>query len=47
MTELVGRGDSDWAGHSSTRQSVTVCHCNSQGVMLRNTEINGHQSQFL
>ena len=34
MVELVGRSDSDWAGDSSTRQSVTGYQCNVLGVML-------------
>ena len=37
--ELVGRDDSDWAGHSATRPSVTVYHCNVQGVMLSNRSL--------
>ena len=32
--ELVGRCDSDWAGDSATRQSVTGYPCNAQGVTM-------------
>ena len=27
LLEVVGRGDSDWAGDSATRQSVAGYHC--------------------
>ena len=36
LLELVGRSDSDWAGDSATRQSVTGYHCNVQGVSMCN-----------
>ena len=36
MIELDGRSDSDWAGDSATRQSVTGYHCSVQGVMMCN-----------
>ena len=39
LLELVGRSDSDWAGDSATRQSVTGCHCNVQGVTMRNRSL--------
>ena len=39
MNELVGRSDSDWAGDSATRQSVTGYHCNFQEVMLCNRSL--------
>ena len=32
--ELVGRSDSDWAGDSATRQSVTGYHCDVQNVTM-------------
>ena len=34
LLELVGRSDSDWAGDSATRQSVTGYHCNVQRVTM-------------
>ena len=37
--ELVGRSDSDWAGDSATRQSITGFHCNLQGVMICNRSL--------
>ena len=40
MIEPNGRSDSDWAGDSSTRQSVTSNNCNLQGVMLSNRSLN-------
>ena len=39
LLELVGRSDSDWAGDSATRQSVTVYHCNVQNVTMRNRSL--------
>ena len=49
MIELVGRSDSDWAGDSATRKSITGCHCNVQGshVVQQEPETDSHQSQFL
>ena len=32
LLELVGRSDSEWAGDSATRQSVTGYHCDVQNV---------------
>ena len=37
--ELVGRGDSDWASDSATRQSVTGCHCDGQNVTMCNRSL--------
>ena len=34
LLEIVGRSDSDWAGDSATRQSVTGYHCSVQNVNL-------------
>ena len=34
LLELVGRSDSDWAGDSATRQSVTGYHCDVQNVTM-------------
>ena len=34
MIDLVGCSHSDWAGASSTRQSVAGHHCNVQGAMV-------------
>ena len=34
LLELVGRRDSDWAGDSAKRHSVTGYHCNVQGVTM-------------
>ena len=31
LLELVGRGDSDWAGDSASRRRVTGYHCDVQG----------------
>ena len=39
LLELVGRNDSDWAGDSATRQSVTGYHCNAQGVTMCNRSL--------
>ena len=39
MIELVGRSDSDWAGDSLTRHSVTGYPGNVQGVMLCNRSL--------
>ena len=39
LLELVGRIDSDWAGDSATRQSVTGYHCNVQGVTMCNRSL--------
>ena len=36
LLELVGRSDSDWAGDSATRQSVTGYHCDVQNVTMCN-----------
>ena len=36
LLELVGRSDSDWAGDSGTRQSVTGYHCDVQNVTMCN-----------
>ena len=36
---LVGRSDSDWAGDSATRQSVTGNHCNVQNVTMCNRSL--------
>ena len=49
LLELVGRSDSDWAGDSATRQSVTGYHCDVQNVTLcnRSLKADSDQSQFL
>ena len=39
LLELVGRSDSDGAGDSATRQSVTGYHCNVQGVTMCNRSL--------
>ena len=39
LLELVGRGDSDWAGDSATRQSVTGYHCDAQNVPMCNRSL--------
>ena len=39
LLELVGRGDSDWAGDSATRQSVTGYHCDVQNVTMYNRNL--------
>ena len=39
LLELVGRGDSDWADDSATRQSVTGYHCDVQNVTLCNRSL--------
>ena len=39
MLELVGRSDSDWAGDSATRQSVTGYHCDVQNVTMCNRSL--------
>ena len=39
LLELVGRSDSDWAGDSATRQSVTGYHCNVQNVTMCNRSL--------
>ena len=39
LLELVGRGDSDWAGDSARRQSVTGYHCDVQNVTLCNRSL--------
>ena len=39
LLELVGRSDSDWAGDSASRQSVTGYHCNVQGVTMCNRSL--------
>ena len=39
LLEIVGRGDSDWAGDSATRQSVTGYHCNVQNVTMCNRSL--------
>ena len=36
LLELVGRGDSDWADDSASRQSVAGYHCNVQNVTMCN-----------
>ena len=48
LLELVGRGDSDSAGDSATRQSVTGYHCDVQNVDVQpKSEADCNQSQFL
>ena len=37
--KLVGRSDSDWAGDSPTRQSVTGYHCDVQNVTMCNRSL--------
>ena len=37
--EIVGRSDSEWAGDSATRQSITRFHCTVQGVMMCNRSL--------
>ena len=39
MLELVGRSDSDRAGDSATRQSVTGYHCHVQNVTMCNRSL--------
>ena len=39
LLELVGRSDSDWAGDSSTRQSVMGYHCDAQNVTMRSRSL--------
>ena len=39
LLELVGRSDSDWAGDSATRQSVTGYHCDAQNVTMCNRSL--------
>ena len=39
LLELVGRSDSDWAGDSATRQSVTGYHCDVQNVTMCNRSL--------
>ena len=39
LLELVGRSDSDWAGDSATRQSVTGYHCDVQSVTMCNRSL--------
>ena len=39
LLELVGRSDSDWAGDSATRQSVTGYHCDAQNVTVCNRSL--------
>ena len=39
LLELVGRSDSDWAGDSATRQSVTGYHCDVQNVTMCNLSL--------
>ena len=39
LLELVGRGDSDWAGDSATRQSVAGYHCDVQNMTMCNRSL--------
>ena len=39
LLDIVGRSDSDWAGDSATRQSVTGYHCNVQNVTMCNRSL--------
>ena len=39
LVELFGRTDSDWAGDSATRQSVTGYHCDVQNVTMCNRSL--------
>ena len=39
LLEIEGRSDSDWAGDSATRQSVTGHHCNVQNVLMCNRSL--------
>ena len=39
LLELVGRSDSDWAGDSATRPSVTGYHCDVQNVTMCNRNL--------
>ena len=39
LLEFVRRSDSDWAGDSATRQSVTVYHCGAQNVTMCNRSL--------
>ena len=39
LLEIVGRSDSDWAGESATRQSVTGYHCDVQNVTMCNRSL--------
>ena len=39
LLELLGRSDSDWAGDSATRQSVTGYHCDVQNVTMCNRSL--------
>ena len=49
LLEIVGRSNSDWAGDSATRQSVTGYHCDVQNVTMCNRSLkqNSDQSQFM
>ena len=46
LLELVGRGDSDRAGDSATRQSVTGYHCDVQGVTICNRSLKQSPISF-
>ena len=39
LLEIVGHSDSDWAGDSATRQSVTGYHCKIKGVAMCNRSL--------
>ena len=39
LLELVGRSDSDWAGDSATRQSVSGYHCDVHDVTMCNRSL--------
>ena len=39
LLEIVCRSDSDWAGDSATRQSVTGYHCNVQNMTMCNRSL--------
>ena len=49
LLELVGRIDSDWAGDSATRQSVTEIsfQCAGRDDVQKKCEADSNQSQFM
>ena len=47
LLEFVDRSDSDWAGDSATRQSVTGYHCDVQNVTMCNRSLQFMRSRVL